>query len=182
MTKLLVIDLDQTVIDSTIRENACYPNGNLCLDTYRSIKKCTKNGIVNDCLTPFGQWLKENYFSLLDKGYTIVFLTARMCDYQDFNSFKVLGINSMLLDHCLLIERGIASLYGGNDEEQDSGKYKKPIIWYLANAYFFEAFDITVIDDCQKVLTMARDEGFNALCARKLCHYSPDNFNSLFLS
>ena len=78
MCKLLVIDLDQTVIDSSIRENYCYINGSLCLDTYRDIKKCPQNGIVNDTLTPFGEWLKVTYYSLLEKGYTLVFLTARL--------------------------------------------------------------------------------------------------------
>ena len=179
MTKLLVIDLDQTVIDSSIRENYCYPQGKLCLDTYRGNKKCPYNGIVNDTLTPFGEWLKENYFSLIENGYTIVFLTARLCDYQDYLSFKAMGINTMLLDHCLTIERGVSGLYGGNEKEQDSGKYKKPIIWYLANTY--KTYDITVVDDCIKVLTMAKEQGFNAICARELYHYSNDDFASLFI-
>jgi len=179
MTKLLVIDLDQTVIDSSIRENACYPDGVLCLSKYHTVKTCPDNGIANDCLTPFGEWLKDNYISLSENGYEIAFLTARLCDYRDFDSFKVLGIDSMLLDRCLLIERGIASLYGGDSSEQDSGKYKKSIIWYLVNANFYDTSDITVIDDCQKVLSMAKEQGYNTVCARELYHYSEDDFTSL---
>ncbi len=175
---LLIIDIDQTLVDSSIRENLCYPDGKLCLDTYKSIKTCNNMGITNDCLTPFGEWLKVSYYGLLDKGYTLVFLTSRLCDKLDFNSFKALGIDSMLLDHCLLIERSIASLYGGNPNEQDTGKYKKPIMWYLANAY--DTYDILVIDDCLKVLDMARSQGFKTICARELYHFKPSDFDALF--
>ena len=178
MTKLLFIDLDQTVIDSSIRENYCYPNGELDLSAYRLVKTCPNAGIINDCLTPFGQWLKTNYFSLLEKDYIIVFLTARLCDSQDYKSFKTLGIDSMVLDHCLLVERGIAALYGGDENEQCSAKYKKPILWRFA--YCYETCDITVIDDCQKVLAMARAQGFKAICARDLYHYDQQDFTELF--
>ncbi len=180
MTKLLVIDLDQTVIDSSIRENACYTEaGELDLHKYRQVKTCPSNGIINDQLTPFGEWLKVNYYSLLENDYIIIFLTARLCDGQDLKSFKILGIDSMLLNHCLLIERGIASLYGGNEREQDSGRYKKPIIWRFANAY--STYDVTVIDDCQKVLTMASEQGFKTVCAHELYHYTAEDFDSLFI-
>lgn len=179
MTKLLVIDLDQTVIDSSIRENYCYSeSGELDIPKYRLVKTCPNDGISNDQLTPFGEWLKGNYFSLIENNYIIVFLTARLCDSQDFKSFKTLGLDSMLLHHCLLVERGVAALYGGNEREQDSGRYKKPIIWRFSYAY--ETYDITVIDDCIKVLTMAREQGFKAICARDLYHYDQQDFASLF--
>ena len=174
--KLLIIDLDQTVIDSSIRENYCYPNGILCLNTYKSVKSCPDMGIVNDGLTPFGFWLNGNYHTLL-ADYRIVFLTARLCDIHDAKSFRMLGIDNMLED-CLLIERGISALYGGNPNEQDSGKYKKPILWYLVNAY--KTYDVTVIDDDIKVLDMVKTQGFKAICARDLYHFTPIDFNSLF--
>lgn len=179
MRKLLVIDLDQTIIDSSIRENYCYSeSGELDIPKYRLVKTCPNAGIINDQLTPFGEWLKTNYFSLLEDDFIIIFLTARLCDGQDRKSFKQLGIDSMLSDHCLLVERGIASLYGGNEHEECSAKYKKPILWYLVNAY--STYDLTVIDDCTKVLTMAREQGFKAICARDLYHYDQQDFASLF--
>lgn len=180
MTKLLIIDLDQTIIDSSIRENLCYPVGTLCLDTYKSIKTCPDMGIVNDCLTPFGEWLKVSYYGLLEKGYTIIFLTARLCDGHDAKSFRMLGIDSMLLDHCLLIERGIASLYGGDSSEQDSGLYKKAVISWLQFEYNYNNGDIIVIDDCEKVISMAKDQGFKTICARELYHYDNSDFDALF--
>ncbi len=178
MRKLLVIDLDQTVIDSSIRENYCYEKGELDLPKYRQIKTCPDNGIVNDCLTPFGEWLKVSYYSLLEKGYTLIFLTARLCDKLDVNSFRIMGLDSMLLDHCLLIDRSIATLYGGDSNEQDSGKYKKPICHYLARAY--NTYNIVVIDDCHTVLSMAKEQGFIAICARELYHYDNSDFDALF--
>ena len=179
MSKLLVIDLDQTIIDSSIRENYCYAKGELDLPKYRQVKTCPSNGIITDCLTPFGEWLKVNYYSLLEDDYIIVFLTARLCDSQDFKSFKQLGIDSMILDHCLLVERGVAALYGGNEQEECSAKYKKPIIWRFVNAY--STYDVTVIDDCIKVLTMAKSQGFKTVCARELYHYTAEDFASLFI-
>lgn len=184
MSKLLVIDLDQTIIDSSIRENYCYTkNGELDLPKYRQVKTCPNNGIVNDILTPFGNWLKNNYFSLIDKDYIIVFLTARLCDRLDFVSFKVLGIDTMLLDHCLLIERSIVTLYGGDNTEQDSGKYKKLVISCLLAEYYYkyDYIEVIVIDDCVKVLNMAKSQGFNTICARELYHYDPQDFASLFI-
>ena len=178
MIKLLVIDLDQTIIDSSIRENYCYPNGELDLSTYRLVKTCPNAGIINDTLTPFGEWLKVNYVSLIENGYVIIFLTARLCDSQDYKSFKILGIDSIIND-CLLVERGVAALYGGNEHEECSAKYKKPILWRFA--YCYETCDITVIDDCNKVLTMAKAQGFKTVCARELYHYSQDDFANLFI-
>lgn len=179
MTKLLVIDLDQTIIDSSIRENYCYISGELDLPKYRLVKTCPNAGIINDQLTPFGEWLKNNYYSLIEDGYVIIFLTARLCDGLDRKSFKTLGLDSMLLDHCLLVERGIAALYGGNEHEECTAKYKKPILWRFA--YCYETCDITVIDDCIKVLTMAKEQGFKAICARELYHYDQQDFASLFI-
>lgn len=180
MTKLLVIDLDQTIIDSSIRENYCYTNGELDLPKYRQVKTCPNNGIVNDTLTPFGEWLKQKYIALQAKGFTLVFLTARLCDIQDKTSFLTLGIDYMLSVDCLLIHRDIVSLYGGNPNEQDSGKYKKPVCHYLASVY--STYNITVIDDCIKVLNMATQQGFKAICARELYHYDNSDFDALFNS
>ena len=85
----------------------------------------------------------------------------------------------MILDHCLLVERGIAALYGGNAQEQCSAKYKRPILWRFANAY--STYDVTVVDDCIKVLGMAKAQGFKTVCARELYHYDPQDFASLFI-
>lgn len=180
MCKLLVIDLDQTIIDSSIRENLCYHNGQLCLDAYKSIKTCPDMGITNDCLTPFGEWLKVSYYGLLDKGYTLVFLTARLCDKLDFNSFKKLCIDSMLLDHCLLIDRGIVALYGGDSSEQDTGLYKKAVIQCLQSEYKYNNGDTIVVDDCIKVISMAKQQGCKTICARDLYHFKYNDFDALF--
>lgn len=176
---LLVIDLDQTIIDSSIRENFCYPDGSLCLETYRTNKQCAVNGIVNDTLTPFGEWLKANFYNMTSK-FDIIFLTVRLCDKQDYTSFKKLGIDSMLLDHCLLIERGICALYGGDSSEQDSGLYKKAVIQCLQSVYNYNNNEVIVVDDCIKVLNMAKQQGFKTICARELYHYDNRDFDALF--
>ena len=178
MNKLLIIDLDQTVIDSSIRENFCYPNGSLCLDTYRDNKKCPDNGIVNDTLLPFGHWLKNNFYTMANK-FDIVFLTARLVDELDLDSFDNLGLTSLFTDfRARIITRLDVIHYGGNHNEQNSGKYKEPVIHTLKKCGNYSS--VIVIDDCIKVLEMARSNNYHAICARDLYHYNDNDFNSLF--
>ena len=180
MTKLLVIDLDQTIIDSSTRENFCYPDGQLCLEAYHSTKQCPDNGIINDTLLPFGHWLKNNFYSLANK-FNIAFLTARLIDYQDLYSFDNLGLTSIFTDfRARIITRLDVIHYGGNHNEQDSGLYKKPVIHALKTYGNYN--NVIVIDDCIKVLNMAKEQGYTAICARELYHYSNDDFNALFNS
>lgn len=178
--KLLVLDLDQTIIDSSIRENYCYPTGSLCLDTYKSIKTCPNMGIINDVLLPFGLWLKDNFYSL-STCFDIVFLTARQVNDHDLESFDRLGLTRIFNDfRARIITRQDVIHYGGNPTEQDSGIYKKPVIQTIKTCGNYGK--VIVIDDCQKVLTMARDSNYSAICARDLYHYTPSDFATLFNS
>lgn len=177
---LLVIDLDQTIIDSTIRENYCYPKGELCLDTYKSIKACPDMGIINDVLLPFGHWLKDNFYSLSNL-FDIVFLTARQVNDHDLTSFGRLGLTPIFNDfRARVITRSDVIHYGGDPQEQDSGIYKQAVIRTLKRCGNYQS--IIVIDDCIKVLNMARDDGYTAICARDLYHYKDNDFNALFSS
>ena len=178
MSKLLVIDLDQTVIDSSIRENACYPNGNLCLSKYHTVKTCPNMGIVNDSLLPFGLWIKDNFYSL-SSMFDIVFLTARQVNEYDLSSFDLLGLTPMFTDfRARIITRLDVGFYGGDPTEQNSGLYKAPVIATIKKCGNYKS--IIVVDDCQKVLNMARENNYHPICARELYHYTRRDFEKLF--
>lgn len=178
--KLLILDLDQTIIDSSIRENMCYPNGTLCLNTYKQVKADPKNGIINDTLLPFGHWLKDNFYNL-STCFDIVFLTARQVNEYDLSSFDLLGLTPIFCDfRARIITRSDVGFYNGNPLEQDSGKYKAPVIHTLKTCGNYK--DVIVIDDCQKVLNMASENNYRAICARELYHYTRGDFVTLLNS
>lgn len=176
--KLLILDLDQTLIDSSIRENQCYPKGELCLTTYKAIKTCTDMGITNDVLLPFGHWLKVNFYTL-SLTFDIVFLTARQVNEFDLASFDLLGLTPIFNDfRARIITRADVVFYNGDPTQQDSGIYKKPVIHTLKRCGNYDS--VIVVDDCQKVLTMAKNNGYHAVCARDLYHFKPTDFVTLF--
>jgi len=176
--KLLILDLDQTVIDSSIRENHCYPNGSLCLETYKQVKTCPDMGIVNDVLLPFGEWIKD-HFLVLSHLFDIVFLTAREVNEQDLDSFDLLGLTPIFCDfRARIITRQDVIYYGGDPTEQDSGLYKQDVIRTLKT--YGNYTGVIVIDDCIKVLEMARKNKYTAICARELYHFKRADFVDLF--
>ena len=159
MSKVLVFDIDQTLIDSSVRENECWHRDNLDLDKYLSLKS---EGIVYDTLLPLGYWLEANA-----EKYDFLLCTARQFEYIDFESLYALMPNTM--NNALQIMCRNNSLdYGGNTCESGD-KYKLPLLnWVKANY----THELIVIDDCPKVLQVARESGYKALCARDLWHSS----------
>lgn len=178
--KLLILDLDQTIIDSSIRENYCYPDGSLCLETYKTVKTCPDKGIVNDVLLPFGLWLKD-HFLVLSNMFDIVFLTARQVNEYDLSSFDALGLTPIFNDfRARIITRADVVHYNGNPLEQDSGIYKQAVIRTLETCGNYG--HVVVVDDCIKVLNMARENNYSAICARDLYHFKRSDFVELFNS
>ncbi len=156
---MLVLDIDQTLVDSSIRENECYSRDVLDLDKYLSQKS---EGIVNDTLLPLGYWLESNAAQ-----YDFVLCTARLFEYIDFDSLHALMPNT--LNNALQIMCRNNSLdYGGNNCEA-SDKYKLPLLNWVKTNYNHE---LIIIDDCPKVLQAARESGHKAICARDLWHLS----------
>lgn len=163
MNKLLVLDIDQTLIDSSRRENLSFFRDNLDLEHYKKQKFCSVLGIESDSILPLGELL-ENF--VLSCPFVVV--TAREFDFLDYDVLWSLMPNTMLQAQ-IVINRNNCHLFGGDNREQSSGIYKKPIFDWLKMYY---SRDLVVIDDCRKVLDIALQNSHSAIDARDLWHLS----------
>lgn len=169
----LVLDLDQTIIDSSIRENFCYNKGELCLEKYKRVKHCPTWGICNDTLTPFGYWCEDNALTLASRYYIII-LTARFCEYIDYEFFDCNLYT--LKNNAIFISRDNCIRYGGNPNDQSSATYKGKILKNILG----DRQGVMLVDDCYNVLEMAKNNGYTAINACKLYHYTNADFSALF--
>ncbi len=165
---LFVFDIDQTIIDSTIRENECWNNDVLDLGRYHATKK---QGIKSDCLLPLGLWLEYNAH-LLD----FVLVTSRGLNAYDWESFFSLMPN-VCENANRIVSRNNAEKFGSSAFIQCSGAYKRPIFKTLQNHYEKQ---LVVFDDDLKVINMAKNEGYKTVCARDLWHYHTSDLEELF--
>lgn len=163
MKKLFVFDIDQTLIDSSRRENLSFFQDELNLEHYKKQKFHSVLGIASDSLLPLGEVLENNTISC-----DIVLVTAREFDFIDYNVLGRLMPNTMLNAE-IVINRNNCHLFGGDKKQQSSGLYKRPIFEWLKSYYNRE---LIVIDDCRKVLDMAALQGYKIVDARDLWHLS----------
>ena len=157
---LFVFDIDQTLIDSTIRENECWQADILDLEKYQVTKK---QGIKSDCLLPLGLWLENNAHLL-----KFVLVTSRGLNAYDWESFFNIMPN-VTKNANRIVSRNNAEKFGSSAFIQCAGAYKQPIFKALQNLYNTQLF---VLDDCEKVLSMAKNDGYITYNARDLWHLS----------
>jgi hypothetical protein len=161
--KMLVLDIDQTLVDSSRRENLSFFRDELNLEHYKKQKYHHVLGVASDSLLPLGEVLENNVIHC-----DIVLVTAREFDFIDYNVLGSLMPNIMV-NAQIVINRNNAHLFGGDKNQQSSGYYKRPIFQWLENYYQKK---LVVIDDCPKVLQVARLDNNQAICARDLWHLS----------
>ena len=163
MKKMLVLDIDQTLVDSSRRENLSFFKDELNLEHYKKQKYCNVLGVASDSILPLGELLED--FAL---SCPFVLVTAREFDFIDYNVLGRLMPNTMLNAE-IVINRNNCHLFGGDKKQQSSGVYKRPIFEWL-KAYYNR--ELIVIDDCRKVLDMAALQGHKIVDARDLWHMS----------
>ena len=163
MKKMLVLDIDQTLVDSSIRENLSFFRDVLDLEHYQKQKYDNVLGVTSDSLLPLGEMLER-----VSLPCPFVLVTAREFEAIDFNMLGSLMPNTMLQAE-IVINRNNCYLFGGDKKQQSSGIYKRPIFEGLKSYYNRE---LVVIDDCPKVLQVARLDSHGVLCARDLWHLS----------
>lgn len=158
---MIIFDIDQTLVDSSVRENlSSNEKGELCLYSYLAIKSCPENGIINDRLLPLGVWLE-----FMSDSIDFCLVTARQITNLDLASLAELMPRTMA--NCrLFISRNNCHEYGSNALVQSSAEYKKPIFNTLKTFYG----DCLAIDDCHKVLAMAKKQGIATLEAQNFYH------------
>lgn len=142
---MVVFDVDQTLVDSTIRENMarCHKTGALDLGDYMRLKSL----VSLDTALPLGKAFKELKASIFN-GSDWRLLTARTFCNKDYASLSsLLGLTASDFALRVICRNNIGN-YGGNPLEQDSGLYKEPVLSLLAKRYG----SLTVIDDCPSVL------------------------------
>lgn len=165
---LFVFDIDQTIIDSTVRENDCWQADILDLEKYQATKK---QGILHDTLLPLGHWLEANA-QMLD----FVLVTSRSLTCDDWQSFFALMPN--ISEHAnRIISRNNAEKFNSSAFIQCSGAYKRPIFKTLQGHYEKQ---LVVFDDDLKVINMAKNDGYITVCARDLWHFNNNDFMELF--
>lgn len=160
---MVIFDLDQTLIDSSIRENLCNVNGKLYLPLYMAQKA---ENIKYDTLTTLGQWLENEGH----KQVTFALLTARQIEHYDIESLAKIMPNT-IKQSAYFVSRNTIYQWGGVSSQQDSGLYKKPVIKGLASIYN----KVLVVDDCPKVCTIARELGQKAIKAQVFWTMTPEN-------
>jgi len=170
---MIVFDIDQTLVDSTIRENMarCHHSGSLNLPEYIRLKSL----VSLDTTLPLGLAFKELKASVFNSSDWRI-LTARTFCSKDYASLSsLLGLTPSDFSHRVINRNNIANL-GGNPLEQDSGLYKEPVLSLLAKRYG----PLTVIDDCPSVLGLVG--AWQAISAYDFYALAPAECKSRILS
>lgn len=150
--KIVIFDLDETVIDSRHR-TPNNPDGTLNLAGYQA--NHTPENVAKDTLLPIARLMQQAYAS----GAYVIVLTARDmkdCDYQYLSDYG--------LKYHKIMSRDQAS---PNHYKMKDGEYKKRWIVPFLNLRQFKNAAVVMFDDAKPVKSTLR-KFFPVLCAHKI--------------
>jgi hypothetical protein len=160
--KIIIFDLDHTVINSEHRINECLDSsGNLDLNQYRA-KACTRSQVYTDTLLPLADVMKE----YIKNNQTVVILTARHCFKHDYDYLKKHGLKTGLILSRDKLYKHFGATKARALYASDDAKYKGAYINLIKSIY--PNAELILYDDHKGVLTQARAQGVNAIDAIKL--------------
>ena len=154
LKKLVIFDLDNTVIDSSHRY-ATLPNSQ-DIDLTFWKENCTRENIALDTLLPAIETMRAKYNTT---GVMVAICTARVMSLWDW---KFLRDNNVPFHYAMHRPKGCATA---------DALLKKQQILKLAEEIGMSIHQVTKIelyDDNASVLKMARSIGINGFCALKL--------------
>jgi hypothetical protein len=162
MNKLILFDLDHTVINSEHRINECLDSsGNLDLNTYRA-RACTRAQVYTDQLLP----LADVMLNYIKHGHTVGILTARHMFKHDYDFLKKHGLKTALILSRNKLPKHFSAARAKALYISGDAVYKGAYIDLLKSQYPYHS--LTLYDDHQGVLQQARTQGVHAIDAIKL--------------
>jgi hypothetical protein len=162
MDKIILFDLDSTVIDSSNRISGCLDSeGNLNLNTYRAIA-CTRAQVYTDQLLPLADVMR-NYIA---NGATVGILTARHCFKHDRDFLKKHGLKTSLILSRDKLPKHFSPIRAKALYCSGDAIYKGAYIDLIKSLY--PSHSIVLYDDHRGVLEQARKQGVIAIDAIKL--------------
>jgi FMN phosphatase YigB (HAD superfamily) len=158
MKKLIIFDLDATVIDSTHRVAPCMlPNGDLDLNLYRE-QACTRPQVYKDDLLPLSLVMLE----YIAQGVEVAIVTARHMFKHDYDFLKKHGLKTNMIFSRDKLHKHFGDkarqLYTCGDA-QYKGAYFKLLKELKPDSYMI------LYDDHLGVLREARKHGIKAIDA-----------------
>ena len=148
INKLLVYDLDETIITSSHRQ--CFkPDGTLDLEHWR--ENCTPEMIAKDKLLPLANHMRQSFYQ---RGTFVTICTSRVMQKADWQYLNRNGLNFHYAMHrqCPTVTTGCADLKKGQILD---------LLFKLGIPAHRHQFVVHLYDDHVGVLNMSRSLGFN---------------------
>ncbi len=160
--KIIIFDLDHTVINSEHRVNPCIlEGGDLDLNKYRN-EACTREQVYKDTLLP----LASVMLRYIAEGFQVVILTARHMFKHDYDFLKKVGMKTPLI----LSRDKLFKHFGGARAKtlyiSGDAQYKGAYIELLKCKY--PLHELILYDDHKGVLAQAIRQGVRAVDAIRL--------------
>ena len=152
MKRIVIFDLDETVIDSKHR-TPNHPDGTLNLEAYFAQKN--RDNIFKDQLLPLVNIMRN---LCRQKNYVVI-CTARQMGQDDYDFLETHGIHA----HCVLCRNP-----DGSDNHFRDAAMKRRKIQRILNLRQFQNLPVYMFDDAKPVISEMRKMGIVCLNSIKI--------------